>query len=200
MKSLHNKTALLAATVLSVSAYAGLASAHCHDETFGAAVQNADLYRVHCDTGDGSAEAPSLLVTDHLFARVIRTPVLAGAGTAYAQIGKEGFSPSAISTDTVATAGASCATPLTPGGWVKLNPNAQLAGASGNGDYNILVNKSAAVALSYSMEFHCTDSTQNVTPTVASHTVTMEVIPGGAAPELGGNSLMTPDIDMLIDN
>lgn len=178
MKYLQIKPALLAAAVLSASAYTGLSSAHClTGRALGAATSAVDLYRVKC-FNDGSGDA------DHIDALV---NLEAGGSSVRAQIAREGFAPSAISTDTT-NAATNCAAATT----ITLDPSAQQAGASGNGDYNILVNKTSTTAKTYGLVFHC-ETSGNV------ETGTSEVHTGSAAPELAGNAALGGDIDLLID-
>ena len=178
MLLINKKTVLLVASALSISAFAGSASAHClTGRTLGAATSAVDLYRVKCfDDGAGNA--------DHLDALI---NLQAGGSSVRAQIAREGFSPSGISTD--ATNGATNCAAATN---ITLDPSAQLVGASGNGDYNILVNKTGTTAKTYGLVFHC-ETSGNV------ETGTSEVISGSAAPELAGNAALGGDIDLIID-
>ncbi|NOU21242.1 MAG: hypothetical protein HOO93_05535 [Methyloglobulus sp.] len=183
MKSLQFKPALLAAAVFSISGFTGLASAHCVEgETIASGGANADLYRVNCATGDGSAEAPSTNATDHL--KVIARKETAASNTIVAQIAREGYTPSLTSEDSTYAAATSCA--------LETNGGTARTLVAGNGDYNILVTRKGTSVSTYDLIFHCEDS-GNV------HTITQEVIPGTAG-ELTSGSLTSTDADFLIDN
>jgi len=206
MKMLPINTTILAAAVLSMSAYTGLASAHCFNQTLSAASYSADLYRVQCytapvGTSGSNINAPAYKLTAQAY--------LNTGNPVRVQIGREGFRPSPIAQD--ATTGNTLL--LEP------DPNACLTGSGGigvpsasvsllppdtatqpgttavdgNGDYNILVNKNGGTFTNYGLIFHC----QNISGV---HTGTREVHPGSAAPELAGNSSISPDIDLIIDN
>lgn len=203
MKALKLKPALLAAAVLSVSAYTGVASAHCANETLLSGSQNVDLYRVRCMTGDGSPEAPSILPTDKLHVRVLKGSNTAASNGVYAQIGREGFRPSTMVSDASFTAATSCANMAGASGWARLEPNDPVqqpgtTAVNGNGDYNFAITRNSATATNYSVEFHCSDSTVGGTPTPASHTITTEVV--NLASELPGSTALSPDVDLEIDN
>lgn len=206
MKCFQLKPALLAAAVLSVSAYTGLASAHCFNQTLSAASYSADLYRVQCYTAavgvSGSLiNAPAYKLTAQAY--------LNTGNPVRVQIGREGFRPSPIAQD--ATTGNvlllepdpnACLTGSggigVPSASVSLLPpdaatQPGTTAVNGNGDYNILVNKSGSTFTNYGLIFHCQDIN-------GVHTGTREVHPGSAAPELAGNIAISPDIDILIDN
>ena len=190
-------SAVLAA-VLSLSAYTGLASAHCYDGLSLAANSGtnpvaADLYRVQCYTaaaiGDGGAE--STLPTNKLVA----VTNLKSGNAVTVQIGREGFGSSTKYTDSTANAAgvwsAACTAPGVPTNYASWSTS-----ANGNGDYNLLVTKSSTAATNYGLAFHCQTSTAQGNL----HTGTREVHAGSAAPELAGNVAISPDIDVLIDN
>ncbi|GAB6141039.1 hypothetical protein JCM14076_17680 [Methylosoma difficile] len=189
MKSLAIKT-LTSSLLLIAAGYTGMASAHCLNETLGASAIAADLYRISCLSGDGSDEAPSLLATRKLAVQ----PNKVSGNNVTVQIGREGFTPSSQSTDSSTGTAINLATCTAPslGTQVTLDPVAQGA-ADGNGDYNILVNKNGSTATSYGLVFHCQDA-------AGVHTTTQEVVAGSAAPELAGNTAISPDIDIEIDN
>ncbi|MBK8816775.1 MAG: hypothetical protein IPN42_15280 [Methylococcaceae bacterium] len=183
MLLLNKKTVLLTASVLSISAFAGLASAHClTGRTLAAATSAVDLYRVKCfDDGPGNADHIDALINNE-----------AGGASVRAQIAREGFRPSGISTDSTSAA-TNCAAATN----ITLDPNDPVTqpgttAVNGNGDYNILVNKTSSTAKTYGLVFHC-ETSGNV------ETGTSEVHAGSAAPELAGNAALGGDIDLIID-
>lgn len=183
MKSFKLKPALLAVAVLSVSAYTGLASAHCFNgELLGTARDSEDLYHVMCGAG-----------TTRLVADV---NLQAGAGSGGSpvitnaiklQIAKNGLLPSVVVADTVAGGGYNTSTCAALG---TDSPSATLNG--GVGEYDILVDKTGSdIAKTYGINFHCQDAAGN-------HTLTVEPLVGSNVLTIGSPALVG-DIDMLID-
>jgi hypothetical protein len=194
MKSFKLKPALLAAAVLSISAYTGLASAHCFNgEMISSTTTQHDLFSVHCDVGVG------------LLARVNNQ---VGGGTVTLEIAKPGFQPK-LTSDAVSGGAINLATCIAPA------PSAAvtLRGGSGainssKGDYNILVSKTGAVK-TYGVIFHCVDNAGvEVAPAAATHEVSVGInlAPFGVVPnvidplEIVRNNLYSPDIDLTIDH
>jgi hypothetical protein len=183
-----------------------LASAHCYDglalaQNSGTAPVAADLYRVQCykaSVADGSDGGATVLSNTTKLIAVVNSH----SGSAVSvRIAREGFTPSAVYTDSTPNAtnwnATTCLAPGAPTNfnqWAVLNPTtvAQGSAANGNGDYNILVTKATTAAATYGLAFHCQD-------TGTAHTGTREVHSGSAAPELTGNTAVSPDIDILID-
>ncbi|MDO9162544.1 MAG: hypothetical protein Q8N35_11375 [Methylococcaceae bacterium] len=185
---------ILSSTLLVLGAgYMGIASAHCPNNlTLAAAQDAADVYRIMCSNGDGSPEAPSLNPTTKLFTRInLQSATVVGESVAV-QLGREGFTQSVQVTDTstgAATGPAPACTTSTASGQTALTPGGV---GAGNGEYNILVNKRGTGAKTYGLIFHCQDN-------VGIETVTTEVHSGFAAPEITGNSTLSPDIDLAIN-
>jgi hypothetical protein len=178
MKLLQLKPAILAAAVLSVSAYTGLASAHCFNgSTLGTAAKAADLYQVMC-FNDGVNGAPT---------RLIAQPNLtAGGSGVMVTVAKPNFSP-VTGSDT--TNGGAITLATCSG--ASLGTQASLSGAAGN--YDILVQKASTTsdvtAKTYGMVFHCLNAS-------GVETGTSEVVAGD------GTGLIAPapgDMEFLIN-
>lgn len=179
---------ILSLTLLLSTGFMGVAAAHClNNFTLAAAQDAADVYRVMCSSGDGSSEAPSLLSTNRLFARInLQSATVVGESIAL-QIGREGFTQSVIVSDTttgpVIGPAPACTTTTASG----LN-----ALVAGNGQYNILVNKRGTGVKIYGLIFDCLD-VNGVATSIS------EVHSGSSAPELAGNNALSPDIDLAIN-
>lgn len=172
---LKKKTALLAAAILFVSAYAGLASAHCFNgSSVAAAASNDDLYQVQCDAASTKLEVSINNQT---------------AGSVRAIVAKPGYNPlTAIDTSNSGTINlVTCAVPA-PLAAQKVT----LSG--GKGVYSILVDHTDAVAKTYGVSFHCLNAA-NV------HTGTTSVI-HDADDLVGGGGPVSPalgDIHLIVN-
>jgi Flp pilus assembly secretin CpaC len=176
MKLLQLKPTILVAAILSVSAYTGLASAHCFNgSTLGTAAKAADLYQVMCfNNGVGVP------------ARLDAIPNLtAGGSGVMVTVAKPNFLP-ITGSDT--TNGAAITLATCTG--ASLGTTATLNGGAGN--YDILVQKNSVTsdvtAKTYGLVFHCETAAGVET--------------GTAEVAAGAGGLVSPapgDIDFLIN-
>ncbi len=189
------KTALALTATLIVTGHAEFAAAHCRDNLqLGSSRGAVDLYRVRCANGDGSEEAPSLLATNKLFARIDHQQATVAGQSVSVQIGREGTAPNAsvLVTDATGVVGGTTGGGINEWECPAVNASGQTALIRGNGNYNILASKTGTATMNYGLVWHCQDIN-------GMETVTTEVVAGGAAPELAGNSGLTSEIDLLID-
>ncbi|NOU21041.1 MAG: hypothetical protein HOO93_04495 [Methyloglobulus sp.] len=217
MVTLFKKTALASSILLLSAGFAGVASAHCFNANnsqplkLGSATNTHDLYRVQCfNNGAGDADRVEAAVQK-------QSANFSGFGVRV-QIAREGYTPSAIVSDTGYASGDSldlegefgeeCS--VVPGStsaspFAVLQPHLQAGtpneaadAGNANGDYNILVDKTNAHVFSqnYGMIFHCLAAD-------GAETGTAQVVANGRTPELFGNDEFGPadetDIDLLID-
>ncbi len=190
MKKIILHTILPVAALL-VTGYTQLAGAHCWNTK---TLPAADVFRVRCATGDGSAEAPSLLATFRLQAQVnLET---GGDGTAAKQVSLQiggrnaggTLNSSGIASDVsngalISLAGTppACTAP-------SLGPSVSLN--NGNSDYDIVVSHpNSTVSQNYGMVYHCLDN-------ASVHTLTLEIANTGS--ELAG-SVGLDGMDMIMD-
>ncbi len=140
------KLAFSATALLAASGFAMQAQAHCLTQSIATANPSAfqqDVYNFVCPTGTASVVGKASLIS--------------GTQLAY-QIGKGGFT-FASTTDTTASAAATCTTAVGPGGFTWEILSAGTVGPisinGGPGVYTLVASKSTTAAATYGIEFHC---------------------------------------------
>jgi hypothetical protein len=142
----------------------------------GAPSGRADLYRIRCGLGTTKLR---------LCVQLTGGPTFPPLPLIYAQFAREGTAPSGAMVATTASCPASAI------GGIVYTP----LGVSVPGDYNISVTSNLFSGIAtYDLIFRCENSGGMETSLLG-----YEVVGGGSIPELPGNVVLTPKIDLLID-